>query len=97
MNKKPILASVLSLLVPGLGQLYAGKSTRGAAILILVIIVGNLNAIWLSIYSLTSPGASPFWTYTLPLLLHKIFAYYGIGFLIWQIFDAYQVAKVKSI
>lgn len=90
MSRKPILAAIFSLLFPGLGQIYAGKSERGAAILISVIIVGNLNAIWLSLYNLTSPGSAAFWTYTLPRILHDWFAAFGVIFLIWQVVDAYQ-------
>lgn len=90
MSLKPLLAALISLVVPGLGQIYAGKSERGAAILISVIIVGNLNAIWLSIYSLTSPGSAAFWTYTLPRILHDWFAAIGVIFLIWQVVDAYR-------
>jgi hypothetical protein len=93
MSRKPILAGVLSLVVPGLGQIYTGKSERGAAILISVIVVGNLNAIWLSLYSLTSPGSAAFWTYTLPRILHDWFAALGVLFLIWQVVDAYQQAS----
>ena len=49
-KRNPYLASLLSIPVPGLGQIYAGKGERGAAILIATIIVGNLNAIWLTLW-----------------------------------------------
>lgn len=49
--RNPYLASLLSIPVPGLGQIYAGESTRGAIILSFTIIVGNLNAIYLSTYA----------------------------------------------
>ncbi len=55
-SRNPYLASLLSVPVPGLGQIYAGKGARGAAILSVTIIVGNLNAIWLSLCVL---GGSP--------------------------------------
>ena len=45
MTRKPILATLLSLVVPGLGQICSGKSERGAIILIAAILVGNLNVI----------------------------------------------------
>ena len=63
MRKKPLLASMLSLFVPGLGQMYAGRGVRGAAILIAVIVVGNLNAIWLSTNALltNTAGVNLFW------------------------------------
>ena len=31
----PVLAAILSLIWPGLGQLYAGKAARGLAMMIL--------------------------------------------------------------
>lgn len=92
-SRNPYLASLLSVPVPGLGQIYAGKGARGAAILSVTIIVGNLNAIWLSLYPTTSPGPNAFWIDTLPRILHDLFAAYGVIFLIWQIVDAYQQTK----
>ena len=70
-TKKPFIAAALSFLVPGLGQIYDGKRGRGAAILFATLLVGNLNAIWLSLYGLTTPGN--FWTYQLLLNLHDLF------------------------
>jgi TM2 domain-containing membrane protein YozV len=96
MSRSTFLASVISLLVPGLGQIYAGASGRGAAILLAAIIIGNLNAIWLSLYGLTSPGANALWTYKLPRILHDLFAAYSVVFYIWQVADAYQLGKSKS-
>ena len=92
-NRHPYLAALLSIPVPGLGQIYAGKSTRGAAILAVTMIVGNLNAIWLSIYTASKPAASAFWSNSLPRILHDIFAAYGVIFLIWHVVDAYQQVK----
>jgi hypothetical protein len=89
----PYLASLLSIPVPGLGQIHAGKGIRGAAILSITMIVGNLNAIWLSIYASSKPAAIGFWANTLPRILHDIFALYGVIFLIWQVVDAYQQVK----
>lgn len=93
MSRNPYLAGLLSLLIPGLGQIYAGKSQRGAAIPIAVILAGNLNAIWLSLHGITSPGINEFWTYKLPRILHDLFAAYSVVFLIWQVVDAYQAGK----
>ncbi len=93
MKRNAFIASVFSLLIPGLGQIYVRKSERGAAILIAVIIVGNLNAIWLSAFAVSSTTATNFFSTTLPRLLHDIFAFYGIVFWIWQVVDAYLLAK----
>jgi len=72
MRKNAAIASALSVFVPGMGQIYAGKSGRGAAILIAAIVVGNLNAIWLSLYGLTAPVAGAPWFYDLPRILHDL-------------------------
>jgi hypothetical protein len=89
----PILAGVLSLLVPGLGQICVGKGERGAAILLGVIVVGNLNAIWLSLHATAILGPHTFWGTVLPRILHDLFAAWGVVFLLWQVFDAYIQAK----
>ena len=91
--RNPYLAAFLSLFVPGLGQIFSGKGSRGAAILLGVIIVGNLNAIWLSLYALTTSGSEVFWASILPKTLHRLFAAYGIIFWLWQVIDAFQHAK----
>jgi len=93
MKNKAVLAALMSALVPGLGQIYAGHRVRGAAILIATIIVGNLNAIWLTLYAQPVNAVQPFWAVGLPRILHDIFAIYGIIFLIWQIWDAARLAK----
>jgi TM2 domain-containing membrane protein YozV len=93
MSRRPFLAGVLSLLVPGLGQIYSGKGERGAAILIAALIVGNLNAIWLTLFATASAGTRTFWGYTLPRMLHDLFAAWGLVFLMWQVVDAYRQAK----
>ncbi len=92
-KRKPVIASILSLFVPGLGQIYLKKSERGAAILIAVIIVGNLNAIWLSAYAVSGSVPATFFGTILPRLLHDIFSIYGVIFWIWQVSDAYLLAK----
>lgn len=93
MKRNRFIASILSLLVPGLGQIYLGKSERGAALLIAVIIAGNLNALWLSAYAVSTAIPATFFGHTLPRLVHDIFASYGIIFWIWQVVDAYTLAK----
>lgn len=92
-NRNPYLACLLSLPIPGLGQIYAGKGARGAAILIVTIIVGNLNAIWLTLHASTIPGINAFWAEYFPRFLHDLFAAYGVIFLVWQVIDAYQQVK----
>jgi TM2 domain-containing membrane protein YozV len=93
MTRKPILAGILSLIVPGLGQICSGKAERGARILLAAILVGNLNVIWLSLYGLTSPGTDAFWTSALPRILHDVFAAWSLVFYIWQGLDAYRQVR----
>lgn len=98
MSRNAFLASVLSLLVPGLGQIYSGKGERGAAILMAAIIAGNLYAIWLSLFAMAtaSPGPKVFWAHTLPRILHDVFSAYGVIWWVWQVVDAHQQAKQHS-
>jgi len=79
MKRKPWLASLLSLLLPGLGQVYIGRRALGAAFMLAFIIIGNLNAMWLCIYFGTQTDLS-FMSQTFPRLLHDVFAFYGIIF-----------------
>jgi hypothetical protein len=95
MKRNPFIAGLLSLIIPGMGQIYCGKTRLGAGFLLAVIIVGNLNAIWLSIYAGTQTDLS-FFSDTFPRLLHDIFAGYGIVFWLWQVVNAYQLASQKS-
>jgi len=95
-NRNKYLALVLSLLIPGLGQIYAHDNRRGAAILIAVIIVGNLNAIFLPVFVIAHPDHSVFWAFRLPIIIHDVMAFYGIVFWIWQTIDAWHVCKKYS-
>ena len=92
MKRDPLLAAILSLIIPGMGQIYCGKTGLGAGFLLAFIIVGNLNAIWLSVFAGAQTDLS-FYSYAFPKLLHDIFAGYGIVFWIWQVVNAYRLAK----
>ena len=96
MNKHPWLDCLLSVLFPGFGQVYIGKKALGASFMLAFIVIGNLNAIWLSIYAGAQTDLS-FYSSTLPRLLHDIFAFYGIIFWIWQAVDAYRQARQLTI
>jgi hypothetical protein len=95
MKQNPWLAGALSLVFPGMGQIYVGKRALGAAFMLAFIIIGNLNAMWFSIYAGAQTDLS-FFSHTFPRLLHDIFAFYGIIFWVWQVFDAYRLAKQKK-
>jgi len=79
------VAAVLSILVPGLGQIYAGKQERGAAILVAGIIVGTLALIWQTLF--ISAGSRTFFPYRIALTI------YTLIFWAWQVFDAYKAAQ----
>jgi TM2 domain-containing membrane protein YozV len=85
-KRQPVLAAVLSLLVPGLGQIYAGKQERGATILVAGIVVGTLALISQTLFLSTAAGGA-FWWYRLSL------SAYAVIFWIWQLADAYTQAK----
>jgi hypothetical protein len=95
MKRNPFLAGLLALLIPGMGHIYIGKISLGAVFLIAFIIVGNLNAIWLSVFAGAKTDLS-FYSYELPRLLHDIFAVYGIIFWIWQVVDAVRLTNKPS-
>ena len=92
MKRNPWLAGLLSLLFPGPGQVYAGKRALGAAFMLAFINIGNLNAIWLSVYAGAQTDLS-FHSETLPRLLHDLFAFYGIIFWLWQVVAAFRIAR----
>lgn len=96
MKRNPWLAGLLSILFPGLGQVYAGKRALGAAFMLAFIVIGNLNALWLSIYAGTPTDLS-FYSDTLPRVLHDIFAFYGVVFWLWAAVDAYRLAKQNEV
>jgi len=88
-NVNPAIAGLLSLIVPGLGQIYAGKGDRGAAILVAGIIVGTLALIWQTLYAAYTPNLM---IYPYPFYRVSLAAYATV-FWIWQTVDAYKVAK----
>ena len=93
MKKNAPLACFLSVILPGLGYIYLGKKSLGIAIILGVIIIGNLNAIWLSVFAVSETVPLFFWTDAVPRILHRMFAFYGIFFWVWQAVDVYLTAK----
>jgi signal peptidase I len=83
-NKEPWLAANLSLILPGIGQIYAGKSTKGyiiLAIFSLLTIVGG----WIII----SPTGDS--RIGIAILIFSL-----ILLPIWNLFDAYYSARSKN-
>jgi hypothetical protein len=53
------IAGTLSLLVPGLGQIYGGESNKGAVVIAASIIIGYLNILILPLISMANSTAPP--------------------------------------
>jgi hypothetical protein len=98
MRHKPFLAGILSLVVPGLGQIYGGETNKGAAIIAAAIVIGNLNIIILPLISmanpvlpLVTPDARALWAYWIPRIGHDVLSFWSIAFWIWAVWDAVSV------
>ena len=75
----PILAAILSLIIPGLGQIYAGSFLRGVLIFIGVIALG---AIFYYVRTVTASSA-----------ISLVIAAIGLIVIIAYVYDAYNLAK----
>jgi hypothetical protein len=91
---------MLSLLVPGLGQIYGGESNKGAAIIAAAIIIGNLNIIILPLISMANPvipivtpDARAVWAYWISRIVHDVLSFWSIAFWIWAIWDAVSITR----
>ncbi|MGD8554855.1 MAG: hypothetical protein PVJ07_05525 [Anaerolineales bacterium] len=93
MGRNPLIASLLSLIVPGLGQMYAGEKDRGAAILVAAIVIGNLNILLLPILFQANPGTESVWAYWIPRIGHDILSIWSIAFWVWAIIDAHICSR----
>jgi TM2 domain-containing membrane protein YozV len=103
MKRKPFIAGILSLIVPGLGQIYGGESNKGAAIIAAAIVIGNLNIIILPLISMANPVIPPtgtsdaiaIWAYWIPRVGHDVMSFWSIAFWLWAIIDAISVTRKK--
>jgi TM2 domain-containing membrane protein YozV len=93
MKRSPFVAGLLSLLIPGLGQIYCGEGNKGAAILAAAIVIGNLNLIFLPIFVTASPDPGVVWAYWIPRVGHDVMSLWSIIFWLWAVLDAYQRAR----
>jgi hypothetical protein len=95
MKRSWVVAGSLSLIVPGLGQIYASEKNRGAAILVGAIIAANLNVIILPLIALANPGGTSgvaatiaSWRYWIPRVAHDVASFWSIVYWVWAIADA---------
>jgi TM2 domain-containing membrane protein YozV len=100
MRHNPLFAGILSLLVPGLGQICGGESNKGAAIIAAAIVIVNLNIIILPLISMANPviatatpDAREIWAYWIPRIGHDVLSFWSVAFWIWAVFDAVSISK----
>jgi TM2 domain-containing membrane protein YozV len=94
---------MLSLVAPGLGQIYVGEGRRGAMVLVGAIIVANLNVIILPLIAMANPtissvtpGARSIWAYWIPRVVHDVASFWSVVFWVWAIVDAVIVTRKKN-
>ena len=100
LKNNPWIAGLLSLLVPGLGQIYAGENNKGGAMIVAAVVVGNLNILILPLIAIANPviptGAPDtvtIWSYWIPRIVHDIVSFWSIVFWIWAVCDAFSTAR----
>ena len=97
MRRNPFIAGILSLLVPGLGQMYGGEGNKGAAVLAAAIVIGNLDIIVLPLIAMANPpgaaDARMLWAYWIPRVVHDVLSFWSIVFWIWAVVDAVSIAR----
>ena len=92
MRRNPAIAGLLSLIVPGLGQIYAGRGKKGAKILVAAIVIGNLNLLLLTSILAANPHPGTPWAVWIPRIGHDVLSLWSIVFWIWTVVDAVRTA-----
>jgi TM2 domain-containing membrane protein YozV len=99
-KKNALIAGLLSLIVPGLGQIYGDKGKKGAAIIFAAIVIANLNVIILPLISMANPNlpvsaheVNAVWKYWIPRVTHDVASFWSIVFWFWAVIDAYKIVK----
>lgn len=100
MKRNPFIAGLLSLIIPGLGQIYGGKGNKGAAIIFAAIVIANLNIIILPLIAVANPNlpirpddVNAVWRYWIPRITHDVASLWSIIFWIWAVIDAYNITR----
>lgn len=86
-EKEAILAVVLSVLIPGLGQIYCGRIGRGIGIMVLMGLLSVVSIV--PLFFLMDPVDFNFTGF---LALNVIISILLFIIYIWQIYDAYRCA-----
>ncbi len=103
MRRNPIMAGILSLLVPGLGQIYGGHGDKGAAIIAAAIGIGNLNIVVLPLIAMANPGSPTeaekkrtIWAYWIPRVVHDVVSLWSMVFWDWAVWDAIAITRKQE-
>jgi len=86
-EKEAILAVILSVLIPGVGQIYCGKIGRGIGILVLIGLVSVIGIV--PLFFMMDPMSFNFTGF---IALNVILSILAFIIYIWQIYDAYRCA-----
>ncbi len=93
MKRNPFLAALLSILVPGLGQLYCGQRIMGVGILVAAIVVASMNILFIPLFVAANPDPEIAWAYWIPRIGHDVISFWSAAFWVWIAADAYLLAK----
>lgn len=98
MKRNPWLSGLLSLIIPGLGQIYCGQGNRGALIIVGAVVVANLNILILPLISIANPtlppeGARAAWAYWIPRIVHDVSSLWSLAFWVWAVVDAVLLSR----
>lgn len=103
MKRDQITAGILSLGVPGLGQMYKGHGSRGAIVLFGAIVISSLDIMILPLISMANPIVPPaagdvrgLWAYWIPRIVHDILAVWSIIFWLWAAWDAASIERPEK-
>ncbi|MHC1679995.1 MAG: zinc-ribbon domain-containing protein [Methanomassiliicoccales archaeon] len=86
-EKEAILAVILSVLIPGVGQIYCGKIGRGIGILVLIGLLSVIGIV--PLFFITDPMNFNFAGF---FALNVVLSILAFIIYIWQIYDAYRCA-----
>ncbi len=87
--KEPLLAVLLALIFPGLGQIYSGKIKRG--LVFLGIYAGLCVGVWSAFLYLANPQAP---IYAITIVVFFVVGLSVSAFGIFMVFDAYKCAQI---
>lgn len=84
-RKRPLLALILSMLIPGLGQVYNGQIIKGAILAVFYLIIWS-SIVW-------AYFAASAITFGLGLIICLPIFLVPLAVVIYAMFDAYRTAK----